>query len=36
MFDLSFDQIHGDSRYNKGKQKEVQQRVKHSTKFSMK
>lgn len=33
---LSFDQIHGDSRYNKGKQKEVQQRVKHSTKFSMK
>jgi len=31
-FDLSFDQIHGDSRYNPGKQKEVRERVKHSMK----
>ena len=29
---LSFDQIHGDSRYNPGKQKEVKERVKHSMK----
>lgn len=29
---LSFDQIHGDSRYNPGKQKEVKERVKHNFK----
>lgn len=32
IFDLSFDQIHGDSRYNPGKQKEVKERVKHNLK----
>lgn len=32
IFDLSFDQIHGDSRYNPGKQKEVKERVKHNFK----